>query len=271
MKKILKLSLYVCFAFSLIKSNVCISQNSNSKKHNYEPKLIDQAYAKDENDVKVTIKHFLAVKGNYHFEAMEKIMTNKASYSIHFSDGPTAFVKSDAMTYVYGVPLSHNIDYFTLKKESDIWKIVNTSFNSTPITSDKMNFDLMTFAKDYAQAWCSHKPNNVALFFTEDGSLAINNGKRSIGRSAVAKDAESFMNMFPDIIVSMDSLISTLNGIEFHWTLTGTNTGTNGTGKKVKISGFELWQMDNNGLIKQSKGSFDAEDYNRQLKYGVGN
>ena len=42
-------------------------------------------------------------------------------------------------------------------------------------------------------------------------------------------------------------------------------------GKKVKISGFELWQMDNNGLIKQSKGSFDAEDYNRQIKNGFEN
>ena len=61
------------------------------------------------------------------------------------------------------------------------------------------------------------------------------------------------------------------NGIEFHWTLSGTNTGTNGIGKKVKISGFELWQMDNNGLIKQSKGSFDTEDYHRQIKNGFEN
>jgi hypothetical protein len=32
----------------------------------------------------------------------------------------------------------------------------------------------------------------------------------------------------------------------------------------------ELWQFEN-GLIKESKGSFDTEEYERQVKYGVGN
>lgn len=271
MKKILKISLYACFAFSLIKSTVCISQNYDSKKYNFEQLAKERAYTKDENDIKSKINHFMSLSGNYDFKPIEKIMTNKPSYKIHFSDGPSAHVKFDAVSYVYGVPLTHNINYFTLKKESDIWKIVNVSFTSTPVTSDKIIFDLMSFAKEYAQAWCSQNSDSVALFFSEDGSLAINNGKPSIGRTAIARDAESFMNTFPDMIVSMDRLVSTLNGIEFYWTLTGTNTGINGTGKKVKISGFELWQIDNNGLIKQSKGSFDTEDYNRQLKNGFGN
>ena len=78
------------------------------------------------------------------------------------------------------------------------------------------------------------------------------------------------MTAFPDIIVSMDSLVTTSGGIEFHWIFTGTNTGPNGTGKKVKVSGFELWQLDN-GLIKESKGSYDVKEYERQLKYGVEN
>lgn len=271
MKKILKLSLYACFAFSLIKSTVCIGQNYDSKKYNLEQIAKQRAFTKDENDVKIKINHFMSLSGNYDFEDIEKITTNKPSYTIHFSDGPSAHVKFDAVSYVYGVPLTQNINYFTLKKESDIWKIVNASFTSTPVTSDNIIFDLMSFAKEYAQAWCSQNPNSVALFFSEDGSLTINNGKHSIGRTAIAKDAESFMKSFPDMVVTMDRLISTFNGIEFHWTLTGTNTGTNGTGKKVKISGFELWQMDNNGLIKQSKGSFDAEDYNRQIKNGFKN
>ncbi len=271
MKKILKLSLYVCFALSLITSNDCISQNYDSKKYNFEQIAKERAYAKDENDVKTTINHFLSLSGNYDFEDMEKIMTNKPNYTIHFSDGPSAYVKTDAISYVYGVPLSQNINYFTLKKESDIWKIVNTSFTSTPVTSDKIIFDLMSFAKDYAKAWCSQNPDSVAFFFAEEGSLIINNGKPSIGRTAIAKDAERFMNAFPDMVVTMDRIVSTLNGIEFHWTLTGTNTGIHGTGKKVKISGFELWKMDNNGLIKQSKGSFDTEDYNSQLNEGFKN
>ena len=76
------------------------------------------------------------------------------------------------------------------------------------------------------------------------------------------------MTAFPDIIVSMDSLVTTPKGIVFHWTFTGINTGPKGTGKKVRINGVELWQFEN-GLIKESKGSFDAEEYERQVKYGV--
>jgi predicted ester cyclase len=78
------------------------------------------------------------------------------------------------------------------------------------------------------------------------------------------------MTTFPDIIVSMDSLVTTQKGTEFHWTFTGTNTGPNGTGKKVRIKRVELWQIEN-GLIKESKGSFDTEEYEKQVKFGVEN
>ncbi len=131
--------------------------------------------------------------------------------------------------------------------------------------------NLLDFGKRYSNAWCSQKPDSVAEFFSEDGSLTVNSGTPAVGRQAISKVAESFMTAFPDMIVSMDSLSTTSKGIEFHWTLTGTNTGPKGTGKKVKISGFELWQLDDKGLIKQSQGSFNAEEYDRQLKYGVGN
>jgi hypothetical protein len=49
----------------------------------------------------------------------------------------------------------------------------------------------------------------------------------------------------------------------YHWTLIGTNTG--GTGRAVSISGREVWQIGPAGRLAQSRGSFDAEDYERQL------
>jgi len=55
----------------------------------------------------------------------------------------------------------------------------------------------------------------------------------------------------------------------FHWTLTGTNTGPGGTGNRVRISGYELWKIDNDGLIGDSLGHFDSAEYERQLKHGV--
>jgi predicted ester cyclase len=77
------------------------------------------------------------------------------------------------------------------------------------------------------------------------------------------------MTTFPDMVVTMDKLVRDEEGTKFHWTLTGTNTGPGGTGKRVRISGYELWQLDDDGLIENSKGHFDSADYERQLKEGV--
>ena len=127
---------------------------------------------------------------------------------------------------------------------------------------------LKGFGLKYSEAWCSQNPESVAAFFADNGSLKVNNDKPAEGRNAIAKVAEGFMTAFPDMVVTMDSLINTSEGTEFHWTLTGSNSGPGGTGKKVKVSGFELWKFDNDGLILESIGSFDSEEYNRQLVSG---
>jgi predicted ester cyclase len=133
-----------------------------------------------------------------------------------------------------------------------------------------------TFAKRYAEAWCSQNPEGVAAFFAESGSLSVNDGPPAVGRAAIAKIAQGFMRDFPDIVVTMDDVTrepelggrSSCDAV-FHWTLTGTNTGPGGTGKRVRISGYELWKIDNDGLIAESKGHFDSAEYGRQLKHGV--
>jgi len=132
------------------------------------------------------------------------------------------------------------------------------------------------FAKRYAEAWCSQNPQSVAAFFAENGSLTVNDGPPAVRRAAIAEVARGFMRDFPDIVVTMDKVTheSKLGGRSscdavFHWTLTGTNTGPGGTGKRVRISGYELWKIDNDGLIAESKGHFDSAEYERQLKHGV--
>ena len=138
--------------------------------------------------------------------------------------------------------------------------------NSETINEKTMkNQKLINFGKQYAAAWCSQKPDSVAAYFSSTGSLSVNANAPAIGREAIAKVAQGFMTAFPDMIVSMDSLVTHPDATSFHWTLTGTNTGPGGTGNKVKISGVERWQFDGAGLIRESKGSFDAEEYNRQL------
>ena len=126
--------------------------------------------------------------------------------------------------------------------------------------------ELNDFASRYAKAWCSQNPESVAAFFAERGSMSINNGTPAIGRAAIAREAQAFMTTFPDMIVTLDKLEPCADRVAFHWTLTGTNTGPRGTGKRVRISGYERWRIDCDGLILESKGHFDAADYNRQLK-----
>jgi predicted ester cyclase len=134
------------------------------------------------------------------------------------------------------------------------------------LNSDELN----KFAQAYAGAWCSRDPNSVAAFFAENGSLTVNDEPPAVGRAAIAEVARSFMSAFPDMKVSADEVARGSEGTKFHWTLTGTNTGPGGTGKRVRIGGYELWQFDDNGLIANSKGHFDNAEYERQLKHGLG-
>jgi uncharacterized protein (TIGR02246 family) len=129
--------------------------------------------------------------------------------------------------------------------------------------------EVAKFAQRYASAWCSQNPESVAAFFAERGSISINNGPPAVGRAAIAKEAQAFMTTFPDMIVTFDKLEPRGDVTAFHWTLIGTNKGPGGTGNKVRVSGYELWKIDNDGLIAESKGNFDAAEYERQLKEGV--
>ena len=154
--------------------------------------------------------------------------------------------------------------------------------------------NLREFAQRYAEAWCSQDPERVAAFFAENGSLKVNDDTPAIGRAAITEIVRGFMRDFPDMIVTFDKLEPRGDATAFHWTLIGTNTGPDGTGNRVRISGYELWKIDsgaggsratwtgkpervdeqggesiNNGLIAESKGRFDAAEYERQLKHGV--
>ena len=121
---------------------------------------------------------------------------------------------------------------------------------------------LQDFARRYTEAWCSQDPQSVAAFFAETGSLQINDGEPARGRVAIADAAHGFMTDFPDLEVRMDELRIGDLGAEYHWTLTGTHSGS---GRSVEISGYEQWTFDSSGLIAGSLGHFDAEEYARQV------
>jgi predicted ester cyclase len=119
--------------------------------------------------------------------------------------------------------------------------------------------DLENFAARYAKAWCSQNPESVAAFFAENASFRVNGGPPT----PPLEIARGFMRDFPDMTVTFDKLEPRPDRTAFHWTLTGTYAGT---GNHVRISGYELWKINNAGLIAESSGHFDAAEYERQLK-----
>jgi hypothetical protein len=101
----------------------------------------------------------------------------------------------------------------------------------------------------------------VAAFFSPDGGITINNGTPWQGRDGVAAMAAGFFADIPDLTLRCDGVRSAGVHIVYLWTFTGTHAGS---GKPVAVTGWEEWQVGNDGLIATSLGWFDANDYDRQ-------
>ncbi len=130
--------------------------------------------------------------------------------------------------------------------------------------SDRVT-ELKEFAARYTAAWCSQDAARVAAFYAADGSLTINDNEPAVGRKAITEATQAFMTAFPDLQVVMDDLVVDGDLAVYHWTLSGTNTGHGGKGNRVRVSGVERWEFDQDGLIRSSRGRFDSGDYRRQL------
>ena len=124
---------------------------------------------------------------------------------------------------------------------------------------------IVEFATRYTAAWCSHSASSVAAFYSESGSLAINGGAPAVGRNAAEAAVQSFMTAYPDLVVSFDRLEPKGDRTLYHWTFIGTNSGPGGTGNQVRISGYEDWKIGSDGLIAESKGHYDAHDWDQQV------
>jgi hypothetical protein len=270
-----------------------------------KPEAAPSTWAEDEAAVKAAVDRFLVAAGNYNLAAMDEMILDNANigmarmkngewvnstmtisefletvknskarpyyepvqeYIVHINEGQLAFVWADAILHTYGVPRSRNIDVFTLIKIEDEWKFINLSYTANPIPDEQQIFDFELFARGYSQAWSGIRPEFVAMFFAEDGSLRINDGEAAVGREAITEVAQSFMTDLPDMVVRYDSLVPTESGADFYWTLIATNTGPGGTGNKVNVQGFEEWIMYEDGLVQTSQGHFPSEEYARQLK-----
>ena len=146
------------------------SNQTSGSTYNEESGLIE------ETNIKAVIESFLSAIGNYETDSLTAMFTAKANISgsyfrngmwnnysmtideflrtirespnprkykepvnhwtIHIEAGRLAFVRADAVVFRDGKAQSHNIDYFTLIKENDSWKILNGSYVSQQIDAE---------------------------------------------------------------------------------------------------------------------------------------
>ena len=126
--------------------------------------------------------------------------------------------------------------------------------------------ELNDFAMRYAAAWSSRNPASVAAFYSERGSLTVNDGMPAVGRAAITATARNFMLALPDMVVRLERVEDENGLIVFHWILAGTNSGPGGTDRPIRIRGYEEWIRDGDGRIDVSKGHYDDGEYQRQLR-----
>jgi hypothetical protein len=308
MNRKLKYTLLSLIAFSMIVVS-CKPKSDNSQfSQNATTETKTSELIQDEEDIKATINTLLAHAGNYNIIALDSMMSDKAmlgisnfrdgtwsnseiaiydffesvknrepspyceipnNYDILITEGQVAIARADCILSRWGIPLTREVNHFTFIKEDGKWKILNITWTNIRVPEDQKVFDLGIFARGYAQAWCSKRPNFVSSFFAEDGELTVNKGETAKGTNAISDVAKGFMEAFPDMIVSLDSLTTKSDKTLFYWTLTGTDKGTNGSGNRVKISGFEEWTLNDKGLIQKSIGYFDEIEYKRHLELGT--
>lgn len=126
--------------------------------------------------------------------------------------------------------------------------------------------DISDMAEGYAKAWSSRSPEAVASFYEENGRITINNGEPIVGRAAIADMAKGFYKEFPNLIVHLDEIRTAGNNAVFIWTLEGAHSET---GKNVRVGGWEEWLLSDNVLVSESRGRFDAVEYDRQIDQGA--
>jgi len=83
------------------------------------------------NSYTMIIEEFItALKSNTNPKKYKEPVNN---WIIHIDGGQLAFVRTDATLTMDCKQQNHNIDYFTLIKEREDWKILNGSYVSTPL------------------------------------------------------------------------------------------------------------------------------------------
>lgn len=117
-------------------------------------------------------------------------------------------------------------------------------------------------AQAYTAAWNFGSPEAVASFFANDGQIVINGGNPYVGRRGVAEMAAGFFADIPDLSLACDGVRCAGSHVMYLWTFTGTHATSKA---RLRVVGWEEWDLGPDGNVVASRGWFDADDYARQI------
>ena len=117
-------------------------------------------------------------------------------------------------------------------------------------------------AEALCAAWTSHASDAVAERYAISTSFAMNGGEPMTKHAEIAEMAAGFMADFPDLVLHCDTVLVADHHMVYAWTFEGHHSGT---GKFIRFSGWEEWDLDDDLKVTKSLGWYDAEDFNRQV------
>ena len=74
--------------------------------------------------------------------------------------------------------------------------------------------------------------------------------------------ADGFMEEFPDLVLTCDTVLVADHHMVYAWTFEGHHRES---GRPVRFSGWEEWDLDDELNVVKSLGWYDVDDYNRQI------
>ncbi len=128
-----------------------------------------------------------------------------------------------------------------------------------------MTLDINTarkLAQDHCAAWTDGAPERVASRYAEKTLMAMNGGEPMSSRAQISDMAEGFMADFPDLVLSLNTVLVADHHMVYAWTFEGEHKDT---GNHVRFSGWEEWDLDEHLNVSKSLGWYDSADYDRQV------
>lgn len=120
-------------------------------------------------------------------------------------------------------------------------------------------------AKEHCVAWTNRNPEAVANRYAEQTTMGMNGGDPMTSQAAIAEMAAGFMADFPDLALTLGSVLAADHHMVYAWTFEGHHIET---GNHVQFSGWEEWDLDDDLRVTKSLGWYDAEDFERQVAGG---